>query len=61
MGVKGGGSSGGSSGSGNKASGDDDKDVVVLDESNFEELVINSKDPWFVEFYAPWVNYNYLL
>jgi len=25
-----------------------------LDESNFDELVMNSKDAWFIEFYAPW-------
>lgn len=31
-----------------------DKDVVVLEQSNFDELVLNSKDIWFVEFYAPW-------
>ena len=31
-----------------------DKDVVVLDASNFDELVLKSKDIWFVEFYAPW-------
>eukprot|EP00347_Sterkiella_histriomuscorum_P002789 403366793 len=35
-------------------SGASDKDVVVLDSSNFDELVLNSKDIWFVEFYAPW-------
>lgn len=31
-----------------------DKDVVVLDGNNFDELVLGSKDIWFVEFYAPW-------
>lgn len=31
-----------------------DKDVVVLDDSNFNELVLKSKDMWLVEFYAPW-------
>jgi protein disulfide-isomerase A6 len=31
-----------------------DKDVVVLGESNFDELVLGSKDIWLVEFYAPW-------
>jgi len=31
-----------------------DKDVVVLDQSNFEKLVLGSKDIWLVEFYAPW-------
>lgn len=40
-----------SSSSGGSAS---DRDVVVLDSSNFDELVLGSKDIWFVEFYAPW-------
>jgi protein disulfide-isomerase A6 len=31
-----------------------DKDVVVLTQSNFDELVLGSKDIWLVEFYAPW-------
>jgi len=31
-----------------------DKDVVVLGEDNFDELVMQSKDIWLVEFYAPW-------
>lgn len=31
-----------------------DKDVVVLTDSNFDELVMQSKDIWLVEFYAPW-------
>lgn len=31
-----------------------DKDVVVLDSSNFNDLVLKSKDIWMVEFYAPW-------
>lgn len=31
-----------------------DKDVVVLTDSNFNDLVLASKDIWFVEFYAPW-------
>lgn len=29
-------------------------DVVELDESNFEELVLKSDDLWLVEFFAPW-------
>ncbi|CAN7998936.1 unnamed protein product, partial [Ixodes hexagonus] len=29
-------------------------DVVELDDSNFEELVLNSEDLWLVEFFAPW-------
>ena len=31
-----------------------DKDVVVLTDSNFDDLVLHSKDIWLVEFYAPW-------
>jgi protein disulfide-isomerase A6 len=31
-----------------------DKDVFVLSDSNFDETVLNSKDIWLVEFYAPW-------
>lgn len=31
-----------------------DKDVIVLNDSNFDENVLSSKDIWFVEFYAPW-------
>lgn len=29
-------------------------DVVELDESNFDELVLDSEDIWLVEFFAPW-------
>mmetsp|Transcript_33463 Transcript_33463/g.30453 ORF Transcript_33463/g.30453 Transcript_33463/m.30453 type:complete len:95 (-) Transcript_33463:388-672(-) len=28
--------------------------VVKLDSNNFRDKVINSKEVWFVEFYAPW-------
>ena len=31
-----------------------DKNVVVLDDSTFDDVVYNSKDMWLVEFYAPW-------
>lgn len=31
-----------------------DKEVVVLDDNNFDEMVLQSKDIWLVEFYAPW-------
>jgi len=52
----GGGSSGGSGNSGNnnkkRASGD--KDVVILTDSNFDEKVMNSEEPFLIEFYAPW-------
>ena len=27
---------------------------MVLDDANFDEHVMKSKDAWFVEFYAPW-------
>ncbi|CAI2370762.1 unnamed protein product [Moneuplotes crassus] len=37
---------------GSKAS--KDGDVVVLTDSNFDQTVMNSKDIWFIEFYAPW-------
>ena len=47
-------SSGSSSGSGGGSSGGSDKDVVVLNDSNFDATVFSSKDIWMVEFYAPW-------
>ena len=31
-----------------------EKDVVELTDSNFDELVMRSDDMWLVEFYAPW-------
>lgn len=31
-----------------------DKDVIVLDDDNFDDVVMKSKDMWLVEFYAPW-------
>ena len=33
---------------------DNDKHVVKLTADNFKDLVINSDELWFVEFYAPW-------
>ncbi len=53
IGVK---SSGGSQSSGGGSSGGsvDEKDVIILDEDNFEEQVYGDNDAWFVEFYAPW-------
>jgi len=44
---------GGHGGSGDSGSGDD-KDVIVLEEANFDDEVFGSNDGWFVEFYAPW-------
>jgi protein disulfide-isomerase A6 len=45
-------------GSGDRASGKktagDEKDVIELTDSNFEELVLKSDDMWLVEFFAPW-------
>jgi len=55
----GGGSSGGSSG-GNKKSGggsknrSSEKDVVILTDDNFQSEVMDSSEPWIIEFYAPW-------
>lgn len=46
-------SSGGGSSSGSGAGGSGDE-VVVLDQTNFDALVLRSKDIWIVEFYAPW-------
>jgi len=42
-----------SSGGGSSGANMDDG-VVVLDETNFDALVMKSKDIWIVEFYAPW-------
>jgi len=55
----GGKSSGGSSGGGEKKSGGNKKkanggDVVILTDSNFEDLVMQSSEPFLIEFYAPW-------
>lgn len=47
-GGRGGGSSGGSGGSA------DNKDVITLTDSNFEEKVLGSDEMWLVEFFAPW-------
>ncbi|CAD8077716.1 unnamed protein product [Paramecium primaurelia] len=32
----------------------DESDVIVLTDDNLDETILNSKDAWFVEFYAPW-------
>lgn len=29
-------------------------DVIQLDPSNFDRLVLQSSDLWIIEFYAPW-------
>lgn len=42
-----------SSGSSSGSSSSKDE-VVVLTESNFDKAVMQSKDIWMVEFYAPW-------
>ena len=36
---------------------DNDSNVITLDSSNFDELVLESNDIWMVEFYAPWLVY----
>ena len=49
--------SGSKSGSGNQkphAETGGGKDVITLDDSNFQQLVLDSDEPWLVEFYAPW-------
>ncbi|PAV77896.1 hypothetical protein WR25_13991 [Diploscapter pachys] len=53
LGGKSSSSGSGSSGSGSGKAGSD-KDVVELTDANFEQLVLNSKDMWLVEFFAPW-------
>ena len=41
-------------GGGGSGGGGDDSHVVVLGEDNFDTMVLQSKDIWIVEFYAPW-------
>ena len=48
------GSSSGSSGGGGGSRSSGRDEVIVLDQSNFESMVMGSKDIWIVEFYAPW-------
>uniref|UniRef100_A0A2L2Y0U2 protein disulfide-isomerase n=2 Tax=Parasteatoda tepidariorum TaxID=114398 RepID=A0A2L2Y0U2_PARTP len=43
-----------SSGGGKSRKEGDKKDVIELTDSNFEETLLQSKDMWLVEFYAPW-------
>nr|XP_040221956.2 protein disulfide-isomerase A6 homolog [Anopheles coluzzii] len=52
LGGGGGSSSSGGSGS-NSGSGSKD-DVIELTDANFDKLVLQSEEPWLVEFYAPW-------
>lgn len=47
-------SSSGSKSSGSGGSRSNKDEVVVLDATNFDALVLKSKDIWMVEFYAPW-------
>jgi protein disulfide-isomerase A6 len=55
LGKKSGGGSKSKSSSGSGSGGGSGSDeVVVLDSTNFDALVMNSKDIWMVEFYAPW-------
>ena len=49
-----GGKKSGGGGGGGKSGGGSTDDVVTLTDSNFEEKVINSDEPWLVEFFAPW-------
>lgn len=44
----------GSGSGGGSAADPGDKEVIVLTDDNFDDLVYGSKDPWLVEFYAPW-------
>lgn len=54
-GGRGGGGGGGGYDSGNQQrSTGSKKDVVELTDDNFDRLVLNGDDVWFVEFYAPW-------
>jgi len=52
MGEKAGSGSQGSQGSNSGSA--EDKDVIVLTDDNFDELVLQDNSPWFIEFYAPW-------
>jgi len=38
----------------NTNTGGSDKDVIVLNDSNFDSILMKSNDMWLVEFYAPW-------
>ncbi|CAF1232922.1 unnamed protein product [Adineta ricciae] len=45
---------GGSGNSGGGSSGNGGKDAVELTDSNFQSTVLDSEEPWLVEFMAPW-------
>ena len=45
---------GSSGGSGSSGSGSGGNDVVELTDANFDKLVMQSSEPWLVEFFAPW-------
>lgn len=45
---------GGGEGSSGSGSGGASSKVIKLDQSNFDALVLKSKDIWMVEFFAPW-------
>jgi protein disulfide-isomerase A6 len=47
-------SSSSSSGSKKESKPQTDKDVIILTDSNFDSVLMNSNDMWLVEFYAPW-------
>ena len=47
-------SGGGGHGGGDSSAPGGGKHVTALTPDNFDELVLNSAEPWLVEFYAPW-------
>lgn len=54
MSGRGGSSGGGSRGGGSGSGGSGGNDVVELTDANFDQLVMQSGEPWLVEFFAPW-------
>jgi protein disulfide-isomerase A6 len=44
----------GKTGSNKKSSSSSSSSSVELTSNNFDDIVLKSKDPWLVEFYAPW-------
>src|SRR5688572_2785582 len=49
-----GGKSSSSSKGGQEGGYSTDKDVIILEDGNFDKVLMQSEDAWFVEFYAPW-------